>query len=56
MYEGREFYIKEHGLSSITSRRWAILEDTKYGPRLFDVYNSENDARKASEYYGLMMI
>ena len=47
------FYIDLHGNKLTTTRPWAILEVTKYGPKQFDVYITKEQAETAAKLYGL---
>lgn len=48
-----KFYIDKHTLRYNTAREWAILQDTKYGPKLFDTYFTKEQAETAAKYYNL---
>ena len=50
------FYIDLHGHKLTTSRPWAILEHTKYGPKQFDIYFTKEAAERAAKIFGIKIV
>lgn len=50
-----EFYIDRTKLNYSTARGWSIVQDTKYGPKLFDTYYTKEQAEIAAKRYGLKL-
>lgn len=51
-----EFYIDRTKLNYSTAREWSIVQDTKYGPKLFDTYYTKEQAEIAARHYGIKII
>ena len=47
------FYIDLHGNRNTFARPWAILEMTKFGPKLFDIYRTKEDAERAAKTFDI---
>ena len=43
-----KFYIGKHGMKYVSYRPWAIMEPTKYGPKIFDIFYTEEQAVTAA--------
>lgn len=55
VYEESVYYIALHNQKHTVTRPWAILEDTKWGPRQFDIYYTKEAAEKAAKLHGLKL-
>lgn len=44
-----KFYIGKHGMKYVSYRLWAIMEPTKYGPKIFDIFYTEEQAVTAAK-------
>lgn len=48
-----KFYIDKHDMKYVSYRPWAILEPTKYGPKVFDIFYTKEQAETAAKCHGL---
>ena len=50
------YIVTKHSIEVFGYRPWGILEKTKFGYRIFDIYFSKEAAETAAKFHGLTLL